>query len=76
MSRDRDVSQVWSIALTSGFITRSSTAMLLGARTFRCQPNGTGVLIGSLALGFAAFARFTYTSIWTQSVHGLQFPSD
>jgi EmrB/QacA subfamily drug resistance transporter len=31
----------------------------------------TGVMIGGLSLGFAAFAAFTYTSIWTQSVLGL-----
>ena len=48
---------------------RSSNAMLDLALLKR--PSFTGVLIGSLALGFAAFAGFTYTSIWTQSVLGL-----
>lgn len=48
---------------------RSSHAMLdlslLRNRSF------TGILIASLLVNFAAFAAFTYTSIWLQSVVGL-----
>jgi EmrB/QacA subfamily drug resistance transporter len=48
---------------------RSPDAMLdlalLRRRSF------AGVLIGGLLLGFGAFAPFTYTTIWTQSVLGL-----
>ena len=35
------------------------------------RPSFTAVILGGIFLGFAAFAPFTYTSIWTQSVLGL-----
>lgn len=38
---------------------------LLGNRTF------TGVLVAALLINFAAFAYFTYTSIWLQTLIGL-----
>ena len=57
------------LALFAAFEARSDHPMLdlalLRNRTF------SGVLIASLALNFAAFAAFTYTSIWLQSVIGL-----
>ncbi|MFI6074790.1 MFS transporter [Actinoplanes sp. NPDC051343] len=69
--------QTWGLILLSavaltGFVLiqwRSKHAMfdlsLLRNRSF------TGILIAALLVNFAAFAAFTYTSIWLQSVNGL-----
>jgi EmrB/QacA subfamily drug resistance transporter len=69
--------QTWGLAALSavalaGFTLiewRSPHAMfdlgLLRNRSF------TGILIASLLVNFAAFAAFTYTSIWLQSIIGL-----
>jgi len=69
--------QTWGLIVLSaialaGFVLiqwRSTHAMfdlgLLRNRSF------TGILIAALLVNFAAFAAFTYTSIWLQSVNGL-----
>ncbi len=63
---------VVGVALLAGFVgieARSDHAMfdlaLLRNRTF------SGVLFAALVMTFSAFAYFTYTSIWLQSVLGL-----
>jgi EmrB/QacA subfamily drug resistance transporter len=63
---------VLSAVALAGFVLiqwRSPNAMfdlgLLRNRSF------TGILIAALLVNFAAFAAFTYTSIWLQSVNGM-----
>ena len=58
------------LLIAFGYVEHRSSLPMLDLALLK-RPSFTGVMIGGLGLGFAAFAGFTYTSIWTQSVLGL-----
>jgi MFS family permease len=73
----------WSSPQTAGLIVLSVLALAVFVLVERRNPHAmldlsllrnrsfAGVLIAGLLVNFAAFAAFTYTSIWLQSVIGL-----
>ncbi|GLY97926.1 MFS transporter [Actinoplanes sp. NBRC 103695] len=73
----------WSTPRTWGLLLLSAVALAVFVAWERRDPHPmldlsllrnrsfTGILIASLLVNFAAFASFTYTSVWLQSLIGL-----
>jgi len=60
-----------AVAFTLFFTVESRSAKAMLDLALLRRPAFVGILVGSLLVNLAAFSSFTYTSIWLQSVLGL-----